>query len=318
MAQATAELEAYEREQALQDEVDNLEALKDQALAAIDEQIDGWEKYKEEWSSVVDNYQEEQDRLIAEQVLGIELEGQNWKTRLDNLAEYVKQYNALMAQLSGAQAELDAGYQGQSAVPGMYYTGETGVSGALREVGQPSDYASMDDYYAAREKVYDKYYGGTWAQLPNAFGGVEDITIVDGKTQETGLPVGTVVHTQGGSYQITGGTGTDSDPYESVPVSDKYASGTLSASGGLSLVGENGPELRVLNNGDGVLPADVTSNLWDWGKLSPKNLLNNLGNNIMNIVIENLNLPGISNGEGFVKYLQSNAWRQAAQYASKR
>ena len=40
-----------------------------------------------------------------------------------------------------------------------------------------------------------------------------------------------------------------------------YASGTSSAKGGLSLVGEEGPELRMLNQGDGIIPARQTANL---------------------------------------------------------
>lgn len=300
VAQATAELEAYEREQALQQEVDNLETLKEQALAAIDEQIAGWEEYKEQWSSVVDNYQEEQDRLIAEQVLGIELEGQNWRTRLDNLAQYVAEYNSLMAQLSGVQAELDAGYQGTTA-------GGTGGGG-----GVSTSYSQSNPEQFFTSAGFDSY-----ATIPGALGGNVGINIENGRTTTTGLPVGTIVHTQGGDYQITGGTGEAGNPYQSVKV-EGYASGTLSASGGLSLVGENGPELRVMGSGDGVLPSDITSNLWDWGKLSPGDLISNLGNNIMNIVIENLNLPGVTDGESFVAYLQSNAWSQAVQFASNR
>lgn len=300
VAQATAELEAYEREQALQQEVDNLETLKEQALAAIDAQIAGWEEYKEQWSSVVDNYEEEQDRLIAEQVLGIELEGQNWRTRLDNLAQYVEEYKSLMSQLSSAESELEAGYQGSS---GGAYVGGGSVSTSYSQTNPDTFFTSAG---------FDSY-----ATIPGAFGGNVGINIENGKTTTTGLPIGTIVHTQGGDYQITGGTGEAGNPYQSQKVQG-YASGTLSASGGLSLVGENGPELRVLGAGDGIIPSDVTSNLWDWGKLSPGDLISNLGNNIMNIVIENLNLPGVTDGESFVAYLQSNAWSQAVQFASNR
>lgn len=100
VAEAEKNLEEIEREQKLEEEVDRLEKLKEEALANIDEQIEGWEKYKEEWSSVADDYKKEQDRLIAEQVLGIKLEGDNWKTRIDNLQDYVEQYKSLMSQIS--------------------------------------------------------------------------------------------------------------------------------------------------------------------------------------------------------------------------
>lgn len=50
-------------------------------------------------------------------------------------------------------------------------------------------------------------------------------------------------------------------------VNAAYANGTTNAMGGLDLVGENGPELRVLNQGDGVIPADITKNLIRMGTM---------------------------------------------------
>lgn len=45
-----------------------------------------------------------------------------------------------------------------------------------------------------------------------------------------------------------------------------YAAGTRSATPGLHLLGEEGPELGVLSRGDGVIPADITKNLMNIGK----------------------------------------------------
>ena len=92
----------------------------------------------------------------------------------------------------------------------------------------------------------------------------------------------------------------------------KHANGTISAPGGLSLVGEKGPELRVLNSGDGIIPADATRNLWDWAKFSPKEF--NGGGTMIHIA--NLNLPNVRDGNDFVKYMVNNFWRETVQYAS--
>ena len=92
---------------------------------------------------------------------------------------------------------------------------------------------------------------------------------------------------------------------------NKHASGTLGSAGGLSLVGEKGPELRVLNSGDGIIPADATRNLWDWAKFSPKEF-----NGGTMIHIANLNLPNVRDGNDFVKYMVNNFWRETVQYAS--
>lgn len=56
-----------------------------------------------------------------------------------------------------------------------------------------------------------------------------------------------------------------------IDISGKYASGTVSARGGISLVGEKGAELRVLNKGDGIIPAQLTQNLMKWGNFDPVN-----------------------------------------------
>ena len=93
-------------------------------------------------------------------------------------------------------------------------------------------------------------------------------------------------------------------------VSGKYALGTESAIGGLSLVGENGPELRILNSGDGIIPADVTKNLWEWGKLNPREITGKS----FHVNIENLNLPEVRDGEDFIQYMKNNFWRKTIQF----
>lgn len=93
-------LDELERENQLEEDIADLEAQKDEALKIIDDQIEGWKKYKEEWSSVVDSYQDSQNKLIAEQVLGIKLEGDNWKTRIENLQSYIDQYNSVLSKIN--------------------------------------------------------------------------------------------------------------------------------------------------------------------------------------------------------------------------
>ena len=71
-----------------------------------------------------------------------------------------------------------------------------------------------------------------------------------------------------------------------------YATGTTSASGGLSMVGENGPELRVLNRGDGIIPSSITKNLWEMGKNPYKFTDKSGGNNIT--FTGNLSFPNVT------------------------
>ena len=102
-----------------------------------------------------------------------------------------------------------------------------------------------------------------------------------------------------------------------------YAGGTLGATGGISLVGENGPEMRILNRGDGILTSGVTKNLFAWGSTSPSDFVSALkglmgfkfGNSSNTTVnVNNLELPNVTNAREFVTGLKN----LALQYAYER
>ena len=302
IASAQAELDAYERDEELRKEVENLEALKEQALASIDEQIKGWEQYKEEWEGVTTQYQEQQDKLLAEQVLGIEMEQSNWETRLTNLQSFVAQYNAILSQLNsgttisstsnaigGGGANIASGSGGWSGIPhdtdsdfdrDEVIKNDTSIGKGrdyLAEAIAAADKGDIDKAYALldeRDKKLD-------AQGRNSAGGVnkeESREIIS-------------VHLDGYTFS-------------------KHANGTISAPGGLSLVGEKGPELRVLNSGDGIIPADATRNLWDWATYNPKDLMGSMGSdNIFHI--GNIALPNVTDAKSFVNGLKQLAYQRA-------
>lgn len=95
-----------------------------------------------------------------------------------------------------------------------------------------------------------------------------------------------------------------------------YADGTYSSNAGLSLVGEQGAELRVLNKGDGILPSYITKNLWGWGALNPDFVLNrksDSNNQNYNFDIDKLVLPDVNNAMGFVEGLKSFALQYSTQ-----
>lgn len=111
-----------------------------------------------------------------------------------------------------------------------------------------------------------------------------------------------------------------------------YAKGTTSAKGGLSLVGENGTELRVLNRGDGIIPADITKNLMEFGVDPAKMIMDNLNKNIpdyKNIItpvntstdnsihIDKVEMSGVNDVQSFMKEL-SHLTLDAQQRAYKR
>lgn len=266
---AQAELDAYERDEALRKEVENLNKLKDQATASIDAQIKQWEKYKEEWSNVVDQYDEEQNRLLASQVLGIDTEKANWETRLANAQDFVDKYNSIMAKLN-AEGTTTATSGG-----GYSFSGAGG--GGWTEAEMNEGFVSSGGSSKGSKKSVAQMRSEANAALA--------------KSKATGQKV-----------SLGGGVSID---YSRV---NKHAEGTLGTPGGLSLVGEQGPELRVLGQGDGVIPADITRNLWDWGKINPSNI----GGNTTHIFnIDNLTLPNVNDAKSLVTGLKNLAYQRA-------
>lgn len=334
--EAEAELESFEREQALQQEVDNLEQLKENALQSIQDQIDGWEEYKEEWSSVVEHYQEEQDRLLLEQELGIELEGENWQLRLENLEMYVTQYEALMERVTKAQLQLEKIENGDLSGLGGGIGGGAGNITFGPTYDSSTDYlnaaiqaASRGDIDAAQElwnrrgnkiqaegddrgtsqseawqMIMDAYNQSSSANTggfdfsqdssPN-YGGYEDRDDLNNAIQDAFDKA-----QSSGDKIYIGDSGLYIDP-------DKIkgnAQGTLSSSGGLRLVGEKGPELRILNQGDGIIPSNATKNLIELSKYSVKDILGQKGQITYSYAFDKLVLPAVTDAKSFINELK--------------
>lgn len=92
----------------------------------------------------------------------------------------------------------------------------------------------------------------------------------------------------------------------------RYAGGTTNARGGLSLVGEQGAELRVLNQGDGIIPADATRNLMELSKFNVKDLMAGIGKAIVtnySFDISRLELPNVANAGDFLDGLKNLAYQ---------
>ena len=94
--EAQEALDEFNKEQ----EINDLEEEKDNALAAIDEQIDGWKDYKDAWESVVDDYETEQDRLILLQQLGAKTENEILQQKIDAVNRYKDAYLKTMKEIS--------------------------------------------------------------------------------------------------------------------------------------------------------------------------------------------------------------------------
>ena len=335
VSEAKTNLEKIEREQALKKEKENLEKQKEAALKAIDDQIEAWEKYKDEWGKVVSDYQKKQKELNVLQKLGIDLEAENWKERLGNLQDYVNKYNEIMGKLVKAEKEEELGKD----LPSYDSKKGTAGAGAGAIIGTGAGIAAGGVVGGviggAVGSVAGTVTGGLGLNKGGSSSGGSSSSgggtyqSVGGKAP-SGLKAGDKVVTNGGTYTITGVNKDGS--YTSQKTSNttksnykgtysKKASGTKYNAAGISLVGEEGAELRVLGQGEGIVPHDMTANLFEWGQTRPSDIVSaitsaqNENSGVM-ICIENFNpsLPNVVDGEGFANYLKNNFWRNVVQY----
>ena len=96
-----------------------------------------------------------------------------------------------------------------------------------------------------------------------------------------------------------------SDFFKAFKTGAAFANGTTSASGGLSLVGEQGAEMRVLSKGDGIIPSNITKNLMAIGS-NPSSLVksnNQTNNNNTTYQIGTVQMNGVQDVDGFVNEL---------------
>lgn len=348
VSNAQTELDEYEREKHLKEEIAALEESRDKEIEAINDKIEYWQKYVDEYGDAIDNYEKEQDRLLAEQILGISLEGENWEKRLGNLADYIERYKKLMEQINGEDytpnepgdfglnrgdpnsaylptgevvpVEIEDGKTLTQGLPvGTIVTTPAGGDWMITGVNEDGSYQSqkVPDYDNGR-------YEGTEYRAWYPDGTQTTIHIKNNETQEPALPIGTIVETGGGFFKITGyktGGGYTSVKVDGPPTG--YADGTeYNPKTGISLVGEEGPELRVIGQGDGILPADITKNLWGWGSVTPEQVLNNLQGekygDTTTVTIDKVVLPDVKNPDEFMEAIKTNFWRKTIQFQTKR
>lgn len=219
----------------------------------------------------------------------------------------------------------------------QYVTDVDAVSEAQKEVDDINREQALEDELEAIDKEIEKWeeFKDAWESVVNDYQKQQDLLLLE---QKLGIKLeGENWEERLGNLQeyidkyndlmskanAIGKIPTNAMGTLSFQPDNRYASGTSGARSGVSLVGENGPELRVLNRGDGILPADITKNLWAWGSMTPASLMSTLmggaqaiGQQI-GIVIENFNpnLPNVTDGEGFAKYMRNNFWREALQMA---
>ena len=91
----------YEKERKI------LEQRIEEIRTQYQKEIDYFKNYKDEFNRQVNAYENEQLRLLALELTGIDFENENWKTRLSNLDKFVTEYNKKLEELEKKQKELE-------------------------------------------------------------------------------------------------------------------------------------------------------------------------------------------------------------------
>lgn len=100
-------------------------------------------------------------------------------------------------------------------------------------------------------------------------------------------------------------------------VKSGYAGGTVYSSAGLHMFGENGPELGVIGSGNGVLPSEITRNLWEWGAQRPEEMFASvpaIGGDTISFSGVTMAFPNVRSGndaQGFMESLVMLARQRA-------
>ena len=275
-------LDNYNRQQNLNERVALLEKQRDAELAsneaaqaALEQQKQRWQDYKDGWANLTDEYEYNQNELLALEQYGIDFEKATWDERIANLNDFKERYAQNVKDLEKLAARLNS-LETSGSSSGTIQTAtkvdpDQAILDEMKANSQAWWFASTDK---EREAIHKR--------------NVELNEMLSKK----------------GTYDPGSGKWSH------------YAKGTTSAKGGLSLVGEKGAELRVLNKGDGVVPARMTENLMDWGTQKPNDFVNkmlNKGKEVLSNIINvgNVSLPNVQNAKEFVSELKNLAYQAA-------
>lgn len=345
VSKAQADLDKFDREQQIEKEKELIEENRKNELqyskdeqAALDAEIERWKKYKDGWVNLVSDYNYQQNALLAAQKYGLNLENQTWTQRLNNVSRFAKDYANIVTEQKQVQSQLTALQEEQARLQEIASARQEEVAARMQE-----QYDRINALMEQAQTRYNQYQeqlkniqqnisdtkNQQYTDLPRVMG-----TDGSGKAPST-AKIGDLIVTGGGIYKITGGYYPEWQSVNVSPgeyfhgdiakarawldahgISYQYARGTTSAHSGISLVGEQGPELRVTKSGDGILPAAITQNLWSWGKLDPDKVLGGVMHNLGNLVFNNANLsfPNIKSGSDarlFVENLKNLAYQYA-------
>ena len=252
-------------------QIEDLKAYQKEREKYYDAQIKYWQDYKQKFNDMVNAYDEEQNRLKALELTGIDFEAQGWQTRLGNLTNFVNNYISLLNQLTEAKKRAQAEeYASSASAP------SSGGGG-----GSATTTKSSKTYDTNKIHV-SSIYGKNGAQT------------VKWRYDSNGNKI--KVHAKGSNYikadelAVVG-----EDPHKEIVIG--------------SDLNTNSGVMMNLSKGSGVVPATATSALMGLADKVRANGVNATANDIMgggdvtNMEIANINVNA-NNADEFVQSMK--------------
>ena len=292
-------LEEFDREQAKQKEKDAI----NERIKALEALIKKKEDEKQAYQDVIDEQVKALNRYTIESQLGATIENAIFKDRIQNFDNWKRSYldginevisamedlNRAQSNLDSLQAELDR-IESTEASSSITSSSSSGGTSSGKSSQDKRNEAVQNNINKRKEEGYD----------------------VKSWTDSSGNLHYSASSTKKSKENVASGK---ADPLKKA---NRKALGDVSIpKSGVYNVNELGDELIVppkgnfdyLKKGTGVVPANLTRNLMDWGKFNPKNLLGKQMSNITNdhsITIQNLTVQS-DNAKDFVRQLRNLA-----------
>lgn len=331
---AQKELDEFNRKKKFEDSIKQLENFRDLASQNYDKQIadletyrksveanyDAQIKYYEDWKngfkSSIDAYENEQNRLLALQLTGIDFEKANWQARINNLASFVSNWNSLQSQMTNSTPTSSGGGGGSVSAPTVNGGSVTGGS-------------ARSDKTLSLQKFMNKQFGIS----SNLLGIWDDATTeaVKQMQKRIGLSSPNGLYNRPTYIALTKYLGRTSGDTSKIPA---YASGIASVPDNqMAMVGDNpntselviGSKLNgsmtKLSKGSQVVDAKTTRNIMglsnsiNGGGASYNTYDNNQPINIANL---NISVPSITDGKGFSEYINNHLRNEIYQKSKSR
>ena len=297
-----------EKEKNYEQQIKDLEKYQEQVEADYDARIKYFQDYLDKFTKQTDAYENETNRQLAIQLTGIDFEQQGWQTRLDNLADFVERYNALLGDIN----TLDENDLENTDITKKTITDDDGDD-TDEDKGDNTTTTEVSRMSKEIAKKVGNYYSGNTAttntnalnKLTNPTTVGHNNTVVGGHKADTtpqktsGTPLNTIVvsvgkKASGDSYIKNDGAYLVGDsPNQELVVGSKLNGNLMNLTKGSGVVNSN--STRTL--------AGVLNQLGSIGNQGIN--MSNSQNKSTNINIGNISLPSVQNGKDFVDYLQN-------------